>query len=465
MQIFPIRATGFQLIRLRTKPLRLVLVLVVVICGLLTGQDSALASGKMVPNIVMIVSDDQGWGDYGFMGHPSIETPHLDELASQGLTLARGYVPSSLCRPSLATIVTGLYPHQHGIVSNDPAPPRRFAGRARGQFQNHPAYLKLRDQYLQHIDRAETLPKLLRGKGYLSHQSGKWWEGDFARGGFTHGMTHGDPQRGGRAGDDGLRIGREGMQSIFDFMDMARSRDAPFFVFYAPVMPHLPHDPPKRLLNKYKKRTRHLAIARYWAMCEWFDETVGELLDFMDARGLSANTLVFFVADNGWINRENQSQFAKRSKLSPNEGGIRTPILMRWPGVIEIRRDDEHLGSTIDLVPTVLAAAGLAPTDQMQGVDLLNAQAVAAREAIYGEIFDHRAQHPTKPLASLLYRWIIAGNWKLIVPNPRLVGSSRSELYDVVADPGEHEDRARAQSEIVERLTRKLDDWWPREPG
>jgi uncharacterized sulfatase len=462
MRIVSIREEVSRSVRMMGfRRLRAFVTVIALSSGLLACASLARAAHEVLTNIVMIVSDDQGWGDYGFMKHPSIETPRLDALASEGLTLSRGYVPSSVCRPSLATIVTGLYPHQHGIVSNDPSPPRRFTGQSRDRYQNDRSYLKQRRAYLRHIDGVDTLPKMLHAKGYLSHQSGKWWEGDFARGGFTHGMTHGDPARGGRAGDDGLRIGRTSMQPIFDFIDLARAKEAPFLVFYAPVMPHLPHDPPQRLLTKYTTRTDHPALARYWAMCEWFDETVGELLDFIDQRQLANHTLILFVADNGWINRESQSGFAKRSKLSPNEGGVRTPIVLRWPGVIAPGRNDLHLASSIDLVPTVLAAVGLPTTPQMQGVNLLDAQALASRKAIHGEIFHHNAQHPTKPMASLQYRWIIEANWKLIAPNPRLLGTSRVELYDVVRDPEEQKDLAREHKDIAKHLTREIDRWLP----
>src|SRR5262245_22948115 len=153
------------------------------------------------PNVVLIISDDQGWGDYSFMGHPHIRTPRLDRLAAQSLTFRRGYVPSSLCSPSLASTLPGLYPHQHKITSNDPPLPKGKTGRAANQ---DPDFLAGRQELIGHIDHVPTLPRLLAEKGYLSFQSGKWWLGDYRRGGFTHGMTHGDPQRGGRHGDAGL---------------------------------------------------------------------------------------------------------------------------------------------------------------------------------------------------------------------------------------------------------------------
>ena len=138
------------------------------------------------------------------------------------------------------------------------------------------------DAYIQN---ANTLPRLLAAKGYLSHQSGKWWHGGFADGGFTHGMTHGDPARGGRHGDAGLEIGRKGLKPIRDFLNVAESKGKPFFLWYAPFLPHRPHNPPERLLKKYRDQTDSIHVAKYWAMCEWFDESCGQLLDLLAEKG------------------------------------------------------------------------------------------------------------------------------------------------------------------------------------
>ncbi len=118
---------------------------------------------------------------------------------------------------------------------------------------------------------------------------------------FTHGMSRGFPKPGGRHGDDGLQIGRDGLGPVEEFVDMAVEQDKPFLVWYAPMLPHTPHNPPERLLRKYQREDRLLPIARYYAMCEWFDETCGQLVDLIENRGLSENTLVVYVTDNGWI--------------------------------------------------------------------------------------------------------------------------------------------------------------------
>jgi len=360
----------------------------------------------------------------------------------------RGYVPSSLCRPSLASIITGLYAHQHGLTCNDPPDGLPAAER-----------LRQRREQIAKIDGLATLPRLLASKGYLSLQTGKWWEGDYRRGGFTHGMTHGDPARGGRHGDDGLKIGRQGLQPIFDFLDRAGGR--PFFLWYAPMMPHEPHNPPPELLEKYRAKTDSLQVARYWAMCEWFDRTCGELLDYLDKKDLSRSTLVVFLADNGWIQNPDKGGYAPKSKQSPYEGGLRTPIIVRWPGHLTPRRDERTPVVSIDLAPTILAACGLKPTPEMQGVSLLDSDALARRKAIFGEVFTHSAVDIHRPAANLRYRWSSDGRWKLILPHAANVPGARPELYDLLADPQETQDRADARPDEVARRRRQIEAWWP----
>ncbi|HAW98266.1 MAG TPA: sulfatase, partial [Opitutae bacterium] len=171
------------------------------------------------PNVLYIISDDQAWTDYGFMGHAHIKTPHLDQLAKQSVVFKRGYVPTALCRPSLVTLINGQYAHRHGVTGNDPSPKNY----AKGEDYN-----QKRARLITYLDRFATLPKLLGKKGYLSHQSGKWWEGNYKHGGFTHGMTRGFPQPGGRHGDDGLKIGRPGLKPIEEFVDHAMAEKKPF---------------------------------------------------------------------------------------------------------------------------------------------------------------------------------------------------------------------------------------------
>ena len=427
---------------------------------------AAAACAAPSPNIVLIISDDQAWTDYGFMGHPDIQTPHIDKLSEEGVLFKRGYVPTSLCRPSLMTLATGHYAHQHGVTGNDPSP--KYADR------NSALYRRRRAELIAKIDRFETLPELLAERGYLSHQSGKWWQGSYERGGFTHGMTRGFPQPGGRHGDDGLQIGRKGIEHIRKFVDMAVSQDKPFFLWYAPFLPHTPHTPPERLLNKYKEEGRPLPIARYYAMCEWFDETCGTLLAFLDEKGIRDNTLVVYVTDNGWIQNPKGRGYAPRSKQTPYEGGVRTPIIFSWPEMLEPVCRDE-LVSSIDVFPTILAAAGAEPPDGLPGLNLLPHLKDAApieRSAIFGEGFAHDIADIDNPEASLLYRWCIEGPWKLILTydgevnrykstHPRT--EKRPQLFNLLEDPHEKNNVAADHPEIVARLAERIAAWYPLE--
>jgi len=397
------------------------------VVGWLVGWGLGTATLAAPPNVVLIISDDQAWTDFGFMGHPVIKTPCLDRLARESLVFPHGYVPSSLCRPSLASIITGLLPHQHKITSNDP--PRLTGPDDRAR------YLADRRAMIEHIDQVPTLPRMLAKRGYVSFQSGKWWEGNYRRGGFTEGMTHGDPQRGGRHGDQGLAIGRSGMEPIARFI--ASAGDRPFFIWYAPFMPHAPHTPPERYLAKYRDKTPSIHVARYDAMCEWFDATCGELIDLIERAGQSDRTLVLLVVDNGWIQRPDSPRYAARSKRSPYEGGIRTPILVHWPG--HVRPDImERPVSSIDLAPTILDACGLdASAAKLPGVNLLDTAAVRARRSIEGECFTHNAIDIEHPAKNLLYRWTIEWPWKRIIPDPVNLPDRHPERYHLGSDPYE----------------------------
>jgi uncharacterized sulfatase len=195
-------------------------------------------------------------------------------------------------------------------------------------------------------------------------------------------------------------------------------------------------------------------------MCEWFDETCGELLDFLDERKIADNTIVVFLADNGWIQDPAADRYAPRSKQSPYDGGLRTPILIRWPSRVAPRNSD-NLASAIDIAPTILKAVGLEPASDLQGVNLLDSQAIASRTAVFGEIFTHNAVNIDDPASSLRYRWIVSGDWKLIVPEPRNEPAATIELFEVAHDPDEIRNLAAEQPRRVRELSARLEKWWP----
>jgi uncharacterized sulfatase len=409
------------------------------------------AGAAAPPNVVIIVSDDHAWTDYSFMGHPHVQTPHIDQLARESLTFTHGYVPSSLCCPSLASIITGLYPHQHRITCNDPPLPRGSSG---SQFHRSPEFAAGREVMNRYLEAVPTLPKTLGSQGYLSLQTGKWWQGSYKRGGFTHGMT-----RGQRHGDQGLEIGRKTMQPIYDFIAEARRADQPFLVWYAPMMPHSPHTPPERLLKKYQPLAPSPHVAAYWAMIQWFDETVGELLAHLDEQRLANDTIVVYLADNGWLQSADGDRHAPKSKQSPYDGGLRTPILLRWPAKVAPRTVARPVIS-IDLAPTLLTAVGRTPSKEMQGVNLLDERAIDAREMIFGECFTHNAVDLHNPAANLRWRWGVNGSWKIIVPDATNEPGAAVELYDLAIDPHETRNVAAENPAVVARLRQELDRWW-----
>ncbi|MFL3656669.1 MAG: sulfatase-like hydrolase/transferase [Opitutales bacterium] len=415
------------------------------------------------PNIVFILSDDQAWTDYGFMGHQDIKTPHLDRLAANSLVFERGYVAAPLCRPSLASMATGLYPFQHGITGND------VDGRnnrveldapMQAGFHQHPSFIKTLTQ-----------------NGYLAHQSGKWWEGSYSDGGFTRGMTHGDPERGGRHGDAGLKIGREGMEPITDFIDEATEAEKPFLLWYAPFLPHTPHNPPERLLNKYTKPGRAVDVAKYYAMCDWFDETCGELLGYLDDKGLTENTLVVYICDNGWAARSTNADdpdqslwkgFALRSKGSPYENGIRTPIMLSWPSQVKPERSSQ-LAHAIDLYPTIAAAAGLEAPKGLAGINLLDDGVRRKRKTVFG--VTHSIHNMTRgdPDDTLQYLWCVEGDWKLLLrlsgvdttnyKNVHIWDTKLVSLFNLKEDPHGAKNMVDRHPEVIERLKKRIEDW------
>ncbi len=209
------------------------------------------------PNIVYIIPDDQTYRDFGFMGSKDALTPHIDRLAAQSARFVNGYVTTSLCSPSLGVMLTGRYPHQSGLHYNHPPPGNsgfnRMKSRADYEAARRPAFDLIRSQ--------PTLPRALGQLGYTSFQTGKFWEGHFSNAGFDEGMTTFEPaphlaypgvnrtlKDGSQAahgnGDHGLAIGRETMQPIADFLDRT-DRGKPFFLWYAPYLPHQPHNSPE----------------------------------------------------------------------------------------------------------------------------------------------------------------------------------------------------------------------------
>lgn len=427
---------------------------VLVLLGCTSNKNSTPQSADR-PNIVLIISDDQSWTDYSFMGHEYIQTPRIDQLAASGLTFTHGYTTAPLCSPALASIATGLYPHQHGILGNDPvfsSPERKYSAEWMQERMKH------YQPVISKFEELKTIADVLGENGYTSLQTGKWWPGNFATGGFDEGMTHGDPLREGRHGDEGLKIGREGLDEIYRFIDTAQKQNQPFYVWYAPFLPHAPHNPPDSLKQKYLTLAPTEAVANYWAMCEWFDITCGQLVDYVEQKELTQNTLFIYVTDNGWIqDPDKPNVYAPRSKREPYEMGIRTPIIFNWDGKIKPEFNITNPVSSIDIATTIYEICGIETPDDLQGINVLNNTALNARETIFAETFAHDF---TTIDSSLYYRMAIDFPWKLILPDGTNKPEASTELFNIEQDPFEKENLAEENPEVVGRLKNQIENWW-----
>lgn len=423
--------------------------MVILICWL-SVRGLALAAEPSRPNIILIISDDQGFPDYGFMGNPVVKTPQLDRLAAGALLYTRGYT-MPVCSPSLACLLTGRMPHQHGITGNDLAkgtPEATSAGKSR-----HPLAARL-------LENPVMLPRALSDAGYLTFQTGKLWNMTYQEAGFTHGMT----ATAGRHGDAGLTIGRQGLQPIYDFIAGARTANKPFFVWYAPMMPHDPHNPPDALLAKYTGKGLPPRAEKYYAMVEWFDQTCGELDGYLTKHGLADNTVLLYLSDNGWDAMRGMG--GKHSKLSPYELGIRTPMFVRWSAKIKPRRDDQTLASILDFSPTIMKLAKVPVPTVLPGLDLLDRRAMTARESVFVESYTHDIADLAEPAKSLVAQVVVNGWFKLLIPGQCqadrqfAVGPQTIELFDLKADPLEMHNLAAEQPEVVKRLQTLQQTTW-----
>ena len=438
------------------------------------------------PNIVMIISDDQTYRDFGFMGNKSVHTPHLDKLAAQSAFFPNGYVPTSVCSPSLATMLTGLYPHQHGIHYNHPPP----GNSAFNKMKSRSEYERIRSKSFYLIKSVDTLPRLLAKQGYKSLQTGKFWEGHYRNAGFSEGMTIFRPvpkqKFGGNRklsngqlaahgnGDLGLKIGRKTMQPIYDFI-ATHAGKKPFFIWYAPYLPHQPHDSPQKYFDLYQNNPKvpeH--YIPYYAAISQFDDTVGDLVNYVEGKGLAGNTLFVFVVDNGWTPSTRRHKTIKNffhrtneSKRSPFEDGLRTPILFRWDKQITPARH-ELLCSSIDIAPTLLHLTGQSlKAKALPGINLLDAGARKrnTNRAVFGEIYPGDATNLGYPSRDIAYRWVRQGNFKLTIPQGNKPWGNylnQPALFNLARDPGEKDNLYhQASSKVrVKAMRRQLDKWW-----
>ena len=233
----------------------------------------------------------------------------------------------------------------------------------------------------------------------------------------------------------------------------------------------------EHLLEKYAKGGRAADVAKYYAMCEWFDETCGELLGHLDKQGVTDNTLILYICDNGWVaastNADDPNQklwkgFAQRSKGSPYENGIRTPIMVSWPGHVEPGRGQD-LAHAIDLFPTIAAAAAVTAPQHLPGINLLEAESRKGRRQVFGVSHSIHNMTVGDPDDTQQYLWCVENEWKLLVRydgkdttryrNVHVWDKAPVRLFNIANDPHEQKDLAAEHPEVVERIRKAITAW------
>lgn len=443
---------------------------------------AGLAPAADPPNVVLIVTDDQGWGDFSFRGGGGIDTPHLDALAAAGTRVEPFYV-HPVCAPTRASLMTGRWCQR-----------TRAFDTAIGRAMMEPDEV--------------TIAEVLGEAGYRTGLFGKWHLGDCypmqpQDQGFDEVLMHrgggigqpSDPEGGERRytdpvlfDEEGDRVGAEGYctevyaDAAIDFARRAVADEKPFLAYLATNAPHGPfHDVPPDLYAKYRERDLSPSafaetpgghplpeehdedrLARIFAMIEDVDRAVGRVLAALDELGVAEDTLVLFLVDNGPNTRRFVGGMRGR-KGSVYEGGVRSPLLARWPGRLEAGRVVERVAAHVDLLPTLAEACG-ASTDglDLDGRSIL--PLLEGRETPWPDraivIQAHRGDAPV-PYHNAMLR---TDRWKLVNPSGfgRELASVEPawELYDMRADPLETRDVADEHPEVVEELAARYDAWF-----
>lgn len=414
--------------------------LTVLLLGLLA---STLAHASSPPNVLLIITDDQGFGDVSSHGNPHIKTPHHDRLAASGARFDRYFV-SPVCAPTRAALLIGRYALKTGV-----------AGVTRGYENMRPSEI--------------TIAELLGGAGYRTGAFGKWHNG-------RHMPYHPNGQGfdtfvgfcGGHWNtyfDAPLERNGEIFKSIGYIADvttdeaitfMKAAGDDPFFCYVAYNTPHSPWRMPEKDWQRYNSLGLDTKAQAAYAMVDNIDQNLGRLLEALEASNLANNTIVLFMTDNG-ANSDRFNAGMRGRKGSLDEGGTRVPLFVRYPGAIEpgtlVKKHAFHL----DILPTLAEWCGVALTDQHQAsldgrsiVPLLtdsSAEQTWPDRPYFAERFNLRNPRPVTPGAVRTERW-------------RAVRYSNPwKLYDMAADPGQTRDVASEHPDIVEDLAAQFDVW------
>jgi len=426
-----------------------------------------VSTGLAKPNVVLIYIDDYGWRDVGFNGSKFYETPNADRIAREGMNFRSAYSNAPNCAPSRACLMSGLYSPRHGVYT--------VANSDRGKAALRKIIPTKNTTVL--ADEFDTLAEALKTGGYTTATMGKWHLGDDpSTQGFDvniAGREWGSPSGGGyhspykypnlvnRKKGEYLtdRLGAEAAQFI------EANKERPFFLYLTHYAVHTPIQAKPDLTAKYqqKKLTDKQTNAKYAAMIESMDDSVGTVLDTLDRLKLAENTIVIFYADNGGHGAVTSNAPLRGSKGMLYEGGIRVPMAVRWPGVVKpgITCDEPVIG--IDLYPTLLEATQtkLPARVKLDGTSLLplfgDAEADLFRPAIYWH-FPAYLQGYTKrhgPFRTTPCGAIRMGDWKLI----EYFEDGTLELYNLADDLGEEQNLAKRLAKRTKRMHSMLKAW------
>lgn len=414
------------------------------------------------PNFVLILADDLGWRDLACYGNPFFSTPNIDRLATEGVRFTQAYAAAPVCSPTRTSILTGRYPARTGVT--DWIPGRPWPKRGPLITPVVPRQLALEEI---------TLAERLRALGYRSASIGKWHLGgdgflptdqgfDLNIGGTASGSPPPGPRPyfgpfelpGLKAGQ-GEFLTEKLTSAALSFIE--ENRRNPFFLLLSHFTVHLPLSAPEPLVEKHRTRAEGRYNPIYAAMVETFDESVGRILAALARDGLADNTVVMLTSDNGGLCFEGTSteRVTDNSPLRAGkghlyEGGIRVPLIVRWPESARAGTSIDTPVSSMDLLPTICDAAGLRP----QGVDgisfapLLRGGELRRRPLFWH--YPHYSNQGGEPASA-----VRNGDWKLI----EFYAGARRELYNLRNDPGETRNLVLRQPALARRLSLALHQW------
>jgi arylsulfatase A len=392
------------------------------------------------PNILFIMADDLGVKDLACYGSDYYLTPNLDKLAQQGMRFTRAYAACNVCSPTRAAILTGRYPHRVNLT--DALPWDRLAENPKMIPPNHLKELPAELPNFAKAVRAGGYRTALFGKWHLGNEERFFTEGEHAAYGFDEAMDCSWQEKKRDKGVDELT------ERTVRFMK--ENKDRPFAVCLMHHIPHVPMacPPEAEALYDDAPKGKFQKNQKYAGMISHMDQSIKTVMDQLTALGLEKNTVVIFTSDNGGLKSLTSNQPFRGGKGDSSEGGIRVPLIVRWPGRIAPGSVCDSAVISTDYFPTFLELAGLKPMPEahLDGVSML--PLLKGKDAELRTLVWH-FPHRDRPSSA-----IMVDDWKMV----RLILSGEQQLFNLSADPEELNDLAAKHPERVERLARMLDE-------